>query len=137
MGVIDWIRLILGSAFLICGLVIFFTEIFGVFRFHYVLNRMHAAAMGDTLGIGSCMIGLVIFSGINFTSLKLLSILAFLWFASPVSSHVLSRLEVATNENLESHCKVYADIKTLESELASDAGPGQTRQTTDTKGGVS
>ena len=137
MGVFDWVRLILGTAFLIGGLVIFFTEIFGVFRFHYVLNRMHAAAMGDTLGIGSCMIGLIIFSGINFTSLKLLLILAFLWFASPVSSHVLSRLEVATNESLESHCKVYTDIETLESELASDDKSGQTEQTTETKGGAS
>ena len=137
MGAFDWVRLILGSAFLICGLVIFFTEIFGVFHFKYVLNRMHAAAMGDTLGIGSCMIGLVIFSGINFTSLKLLLILAFLWFASPVSSHVLSRLEVATNENLESYCKVYTDIETLESEPASDNESYQSEQTTETKGGAS
>ena len=137
MGVFDWVRLILGTAFLIGGLVIFFTEIFGVFRFHYVLNRMHAAAMGDTFGIGSCMIGLIIFSGINFTSLKLLLILAFLWFASPVSSHVLARLEVATDENLESYCKVYTDIETLESELASDTESGQTEQNTETKGGAS
>ena len=137
MGAFDWVRLILGSAFLICGLVIFFTEIFGVFHFKYVLNRMHAAAMGDTLGIGSCMIGLVIFSGINFTSLKLLLILAFLWFASPVSSHVLARLEVATNENLESYCKVYTDIETLESEPASDNESYQSEQTTETKGGAS
>lgn len=137
MGVFDWVRLILGTAFLIGGLVIFFTEIFGVFHFHYVLNRMHVAAMGDTLGIGSCLIGLVIFSGINFTSLKLLLILAFLWFASPVSSHVLARLEVATNESLESHCKVYTDIETLESELASDAKSGQTEKPTGSKGGAS
>lgn len=117
MGIFDWIRLILGCAFLICGLVIFFTEIFGVFHFQYVLNRMHATAMGDTLGIASCMIGLMIFSGFNFTSLKLLLIVVFLWFASPVSSHVLARLEVATNENLASHCKVYTDLETLEAEL--------------------
>ncbi len=117
MGIFDWIRLIAGCAFLICGLVIFFTEIFGVFHFRYVLNRMHATAMGDTLGIASCMIGLIIFSGFNFTSLKLMLIVIFLWFASPVSSHVLARLEVATNENLTSHCKVYTDLETLEADL--------------------
>lgn len=117
MGIFDWIRLIAGCAFLICGLVIFFTEIFGVFHFRYVLNRMHATAMGDTLGIASCMIGLIIFSGFNFTSLKLLLIVIFLWFASPVSSHVLARLEVATNENLTSHCKIYTDLETLEADL--------------------
>ena len=117
MGIFDWIRLIAGCAFLICGLVIFFTEIFGVFHFRYVLNRMHATAMGDTLGIASCMIGLTIFSGFNFTSMKLMLIVIFLWFASPVSSHVLARLEVATNENLTSHCKVYTDLETLEADL--------------------
>lgn len=118
MGVFEWIRLIVGSVFLISGLVTFFTEIFGVFHFRYVLNRMHATAMGDTLGISSCMVGLMIFSGWNFTTLKLLLVVVFLWFASPVSSHVLARLEVATNENLGEHCTVYPELKTLEDELA-------------------
>ena len=136
MGVFDWIRLIVGSAFLVCGLVIFFTEIFGAFHFRYVLNRMHAAAMGDTLGIASCLIGLIFFSGINFTSLKLLLIIVFLWFASPVSSHVLARLEMATNENLESYCEVYTDLESLEAELISDAKAKQTGRDTKTKGGA-
>ena len=133
MEVFDWIRLIIGSAFLVGGLIVFFTEIFGVFHFRYALNRMHAAAMGDTLGIGSCLIGLIIFSGVNFTSLKLLLIIVFLWFASPVSSHVLARLEVATNDNLESHCKVYTDFESLKSELT--AVPTETNSKT--KGGAS
>ena len=134
MGTFDWIRLILGCAFIICGLVIFFTEIFGVFHFQYVLNRMHATAMGDTLGIASCMLGLVIFSGFNMTSVKILLIVVFLWFASPVSSHVLARLEVATNENLESRCKVYTDLEALEKELADTATVSETAQQSETGG---
>ena len=136
MGIFDWIRLILGCSFILCGLVIFFTEIFGVFHFQYVLNRMHATAMGDTLGIASCMLGLVIFSGFNMTSVKLLLIVVFLWFASPVSSHVLARLEVATNENLESRCKVYTDLETLEKELADTtaAAAPETAQQSETGG---
>ena len=118
MNAVEWIKLIAGSIFLIIGIVIFFTELFGVFHFKYVLNRMHAAAMGDTLGISSCLIGLMIFSGLNFTTLKMLLIIVFLWFASPVSSHVLARLEVATNENLGEHCTVYPELKILEDELA-------------------
>ena len=144
MGTFDWIRLILGCIFLIIGLVIFFTELFGVFHFHYVLNRMHAAAMGDTLGIASCLIGLIIFSGFNFTSLKLLLIIIFLWFASPVSSHVLARLEVATNENLESYCRIYTDLQTLEddvinqpqSDSLAEAASGGSAAEQDTKGGA-
>ena len=117
------------------------------FHFNYVLNRMHVAAMGDTLGIASCLIGLIIFSGINFTSLKLLLIIVFLWLASPVSSHVLARLEVATNENLESYCEVYTDVESLEIELVTESKAGETGEAetefekagtdTEAKGGAS
>lgn len=118
MSAVEWIRFIMGSVFVIIGMVIFFTELFGVFHFKYVLNRMHAAAMGDTLGISSCLIGLMIFSGLNFTTLKMFLIIVFLWFASPVSSHVLSRLEVATNGKLSAYCEIYKDVNSLERELA-------------------
>ncbi len=118
MEMFEWMKIIIGSAFLLCGIVIFFTELFGVFHFKYVLNRMHAAAMGDTLGITSCLIGLMIFSGLNYTTLKIFLIIIFLWFASPVSSHVLSRLEAATNEDLSKHCEIYGDLRMLEQELS-------------------
>lgn len=118
MTAIEWIRFLIGSLFILTGIVIFFTELFGVFHFKYVLNRMHAAAMGDTLGISACLIGLMIFSGLNFTTLKLFLIIVFLWFASPVSSHVLAKLEAATNEKLTEYCEIYQDVNDLERELA-------------------
>ena len=77
----------------------------GVFRFKYVLNRMHAAAMGDTLGIGCAILGLIVMSGLNLTSLKLFLVILFLWFSSPVSSHLISRLEVTTDEESEKQYK--------------------------------
>ena len=117
MSAVDWIRLVIGSLFVLAGIVIFFTELYGVFHFKYVLNRMHAAAMGDTLGISACLIGLMIFSGLNFTTLRMFLVIVFLWFASPVSSHVLSRLEAATNDNLAAHCEIYEDVEVLDREL--------------------
>lgn len=104
--ILEWIRFIVGTVVLCIGLVTFALEVFGVYRFHYVLNRMHAAAMGDTLGIGISLIGLIIFSGFNFTSLKMFLVVMFLWFSSPVSSHLIARLEVTTNEDLEEFCEV-------------------------------
>lgn len=118
MTAIEWVRFLMGSLFLLIGIVIFLTELFGVFHFKYVLNRMHAAAMGDTMAISACLFGLMIFSGFNFTTLKMFLIVVFLWFASPVSSHVLARLETATNEKLDEHCEIYEDISELEQELA-------------------
>lgn len=105
MTAIEWIQFFAGAVLLLTGLVIFILEMIGVFRFKYVLNRMHAAAMGDTLGIGFCLLGLIVMSGLNFTSLKLFLVILFLWFSSPVSSHLIARLEVTTDEEKDSHYK--------------------------------
>ena len=109
MQILEWIRFVAGVGLLLIGLGIFMLQIFGVFKFKYVLNRMHAAAMGDTLGIGVSLTGLIILSGFNFTSLKMALIILFLWLASPVSSHLISRLEVVTNEHLAEHCELPED----------------------------
>ena len=103
MAVTEWIKFIAGAFFLLMGLAIFILEIIGVFRFKYVLNRMHAAAMGDTFGIGCSLTGLIIMNGFHFTSLKLFLVVVFLWFSSPVSSHLIARLEVATDEEPDKH----------------------------------
>ena len=117
MEILEWIKLIVGGAFLLLGLLIFLIELYGIFHLDYVLNRMHAAAMGDTLGISVSLIGLMIISGLNFTTLKMGLIVIFLWFASPVSSHLLARLEVSTNENLGNHCSIYDNLEDLEKEI--------------------
>lgn len=95
--VLDWLRFILTAGLLIGGLVILVTAVVGVYKFDYVLNRMHAAAMGDTLGLLFCLLGLVVSAPDIWTMLKLLMIIAFLWLASPVSSHLIARLEVTIN----------------------------------------
>jgi len=94
---LEWLRFILTAGLLISGLIILLTSVIGLYKFDYVLNRMHAAAMGDTLGILFCLIGLTISAPDIWVALKLLLIIAFLWFASPVSSHLIARLEVTIN----------------------------------------
>ena len=100
------LRFILGVAFILMGLLVFVIQLIGVYKFKYILNRMHAAGMGDTMGISLCLIGTMFLFGWGFTSLKIALIVAFLWLASPVSSHLISRFEVTTNENLEQYCKI-------------------------------
>ena len=109
MQILEWIRFAAGTGLLIVGLGIFLLEIFGVYKFQYVLNRMHAAAMGDTLGLGASLLGLILLSGFNITSVKMALVLLFLWLASPVASHLIARLEVITNEHLAEHCELPAD----------------------------
>ena len=106
MQILEWIRFAAGAILLLIGVAVFLLQLFGVFKFKYVLNRMHAAAMGDTLGIGASLTGLILLSGWNVTSFKIALIIVFLWMASPVSSHLISRLEVVTNEHLAEHCEL-------------------------------
>ena len=127
MAVIEWIRFLAGAVCLLCGLGIFLVEMIGVFRFKYVLNRMHAAAMGDTLGIGFALAGLILMSGFTFTSVKLLLVIVFLWFASPVSSHLIARLEVTTNEDEEPHFRKL-ELGELEQELSGKKEPVEAGQ---------
>lgn len=101
----EMLRFILGVVFIVMGLLVFVIQLIGVFKFKYILNRMHAAGMGDTMGISLCLIGAIFLFGWSFTSLKIALIAAFLWLASPVSSHLIARLEVTTNEKLEKYCK--------------------------------
>lgn len=103
---LEWLRFIVAAAFIIGGLIVAGIATFGIFKFKFVLNRMHAAAMCDTLSILFVLIGLIILSGLNFISLKLLLVILFLWFASPVSSHLISRLEVTIDEKVKEECEV-------------------------------
>ena len=47
----DGILTVIGLAILLFGLFVFFSAVLGLYRLDYVLNRMHAAAVGDALGI--------------------------------------------------------------------------------------
>lgn len=89
---IDTIRTIAAVILILIGVFFEFSSVFGIFRFKYVLNRMHAAAMGDTLAILFVLLGLIIISGFTFTSLKLAVIIVFFWLSGPVSSHLIANL---------------------------------------------
>lgn len=107
----EQIRFFAGTGLLIIGVVVFLLEILGIFKWKYVLNRMHAAALGDTLGLGVSLLGLMILFGLRFATLKLALVIVFLWCASPVSSHLISRLEYTVDEDLEKFCEVEMEHK--------------------------
>ena len=56
------------------------------------------------------ILGLVIWNGFGFDSLKLLLVVLFFWIASPVAGHMISRLEVTTDKDLGE-----IEVKRLES----------------------
>lgn len=117
MELLQEIKFFVGAIFLVLGVIVFIFEIIGVFKFKYVLNRMHAAALGDTMGIGLSMIGLILMNGLTFTSLKMLCVIGFLWFSSPTASHLIAELEVSTaNDGEKFYSKKKIEKKTEECE---------------------
>ena len=93
------IRTVLAALFLAFGLFIFFSEVLGFYKFKYVMNRMHAAALGDTMGIGSVLIAVAILTGELVPILKLILVLVFMFLTGPVVTHLIAGAEVETHKN--------------------------------------
>lgn len=111
---LEWIRFILTAVLLLGAVFSFAAAVLGVSRFEFVLNRLHAAGIGDTLGLLLVVAALVVASGIGFESLKLILLIFFMWFTSPVSTHFVAQVEYFTNRYLEDfvHFKGEIDLGT-------------------------
>ncbi|MDO4811414.1 MAG: monovalent cation/H(+) antiporter subunit G [Eubacteriales bacterium] len=98
--ILAWIRFGLAALCMLGGLFVIAVSIIGLFRFDFALNRIHASAMSDTLGLILILLGVMIAIGFHAVAWKLLLILILQWCTSPLCSHMLSRLEYCANENL-------------------------------------
>ncbi len=98
---LDTIRFIISLLLTLGGLFVLLSGVVGIFKFKYSLTRLHAAALFDTVGIVLMVLGVVVGTGFNLTSLKMLIIVGILWLTSPVSSHLIGRLEITINDELE------------------------------------
>ena len=61
---------------------------------------------GLQVGILLMLLGVIVATGVTVASGKMLVVIAFLWLTSPVSSHLIGRLEVATNDELDKDAQV-------------------------------
>lgn len=117
----EWIRFALTAVLVVAGLAFCSVGVFGLFRFKYAANRMHAAAVVDTLGISLCMIGFAISAPDLFSGLKILLVVVFWWLSSPVASHLLCRLEIETDEQRDEYMTIHMDTLRQEREAAEAA----------------
>ena len=99
------VREIIAAVCIIIGLFVFLCGTFGVFRLKYVLNKMHAAALGDTMGLFMVVLGLIILSNNVFIIAKFVLIILFFWLTSPIATHMLAKVELLTNKNAAERMK--------------------------------
>ncbi len=102
----EWIRFAVVALFLLASLCLAVISVAGVFKFKFVLNRMHAAAICDSLALLVAMIGIAVAYGISFATVKVFLIVVLIWVASPVSGHLIARLEVTTDKHITEECEV-------------------------------
>ena len=81
---LSWLCLLGGSVALLIGAV-------GLVRFPDLFTRLHAASVIDTLAVILILLGLLLQSGLSLVSVKLLIILFFLLFTTPVSAHAFAK----------------------------------------------
>ncbi len=73
-----------GTFFMLVGSI-------GLLRLPDFYTRAHASGKVDTLGILMFLTGLAVFEGFSLTAAKLLLIIFFVAFTSPVATHALAR----------------------------------------------
>ncbi|MBP3654594.1 MAG: monovalent cation/H(+) antiporter subunit G [Oscillospiraceae bacterium] len=95
------IRTILAVALMCFGMFSVCVSALGLFRFQCVLNRIHAAAVTDTLGVLGLMLGLVLLCGWTVMTVKICIIIVFMWLAGPVVTHLVAKMELLTERNID------------------------------------
>ena len=103
------IRLLAAGLLIAGGVIAGAISILGVFRFRFVMNRMHCAAILDTLSMAGIFGGLMVAKASLAYTPKLLAALVVLWVGSPIASHLVGRMEIATDETAAQHIKVEED----------------------------
>ena len=90
MTAAEGIRLAVGGILMLGGLFVFVTAVIGNYRFPDAATRMHAAALGDTLGILLLFAGLAVLCFSGGLLMKLGIILVMMWAAGPACSHLIA-----------------------------------------------
>lgn len=101
----EWLKFWLTAALLILCLFALVSAVLGSKRFGFILNRVHAAGIGDTAAVFLGALGVAIELWQLFPALKLLLVVIFMWVTAPVSAHFLGLIEYHMNDHLEDYMR--------------------------------
>lgn len=95
------IRACIAVILILLGTVVVVISVAGLFRLRDALERIHAAALTDTLGMMLILAGVALLCGLSAHTLKLALLLIIWWATNPVSSHLIARMELITGRDIE------------------------------------
>ncbi|MEJ2121541.1 MAG: monovalent cation/H(+) antiporter subunit G [Alphaproteobacteria bacterium] len=90
VDIVSWILMGLGAVFLVIAGI-------GILRLPDVFTRMHAASIGDTMGAGLILAGLMLQGGISLVTVKLIFVFILLFMTSPTATHALAKAALTGN----------------------------------------
>ena len=94
-------RIALALVLRFLGAAVIAVSILGLFRLRDVLERLHAGALTDTMGALLVLAGLGVLCGLSWHTGKLMLTVLIVWVTSPVSSHLIARMELITGRGIE------------------------------------
>jgi len=94
-------REVIAVFLLIAGTLVFIVSIIGIHRLKYVMNRMHSASLGDTMGLSLIVMGLMVVGIDVFHIFKYLLIIVFFWLSNPIATSMIAKVETLTNKDYE------------------------------------
>ena len=74
------------------GIFFFALTSFGLLRMPDAYCRLHAASLGDTLGFGLIVLGLLFLAPSLANAVKLLMVLGVIWIINPTTSHYVGKV---------------------------------------------
>ena len=105
------LQFLLSAVLMGIGLISVMISVIGIFRFRFVLNRMHCAAIIDSLGALCVLLSLILMPEAAGNRWKLLIILLVLWIGSPLASHLVARMELNTDTEAFAHMEAAEEEK--------------------------
>lgn len=90
LDVASWILIVAGGFFCVLGGL-------GLLRLPDLFTRLHGGGLIDTLGASLLVLGMVLQAGFTLVTAKLILLLLFLFFTSPLASHAVASAAFHSN----------------------------------------
>lgn len=96
---VENILILFAELCILAGAIFTLIGAIGMLRMPDFFSRTHPVGLKDSIGLPLIILGLVLHSGFELTSLKLLFLMLFVLFTSPVASHALAKAALMIERN--------------------------------------
>ena len=101
----EYFRFALTAVLLVLAIFAMASSVIGSIQFGFIMNRLHAAGIGDTMALLFAAVAAAVGTGNFIIALKIFTVVLFMWFTSPVATHFLGQIEYYMNNHLNKYMR--------------------------------